>query len=325
MTANMRTAGALVLAVAVAPLSRLPAADDAAKKPAARPATPAGSPKAASGEPIPLNPEKTVLLDRTGKRLLLKTRVVLREGLLEMLCCPAQTKEHESILAIDAKAFVIHTGLLALGARPGKPVQYEPQFQPPTGQPIDIFLQWTDEKGTPRRARAQEWIRHAVHRIYTAPLQKLPAGLKLPQSDDLPIRYHAKFKELSWFGPMSKSQRDALRALSQDEAFRKAVESFFEGSQSRPLAVDWVFAGSGFYVDEQTGQKTYFAEGGDLICVANFPSAMLDLAAKSTDKQDQGLVFEAWTERIPSKGTEVTIELVPRFDKAGNPPKPSRR
>src|SRR5579862_5530113 len=74
---------------------------------------------------VPLNPNGSVLLDRAGKRLLVKTRLVLRDGTLEMLCCPAQTKEHESILAVDAQAYVIHTGLLALGAAPGSPVQFQ--------------------------------------------------------------------------------------------------------------------------------------------------------------------------------------------------------
>jgi len=266
---------------------------------------------------VPLNPNGTVLLDRAGKRLLVKTRLVLRDGTLEMLCCPAQTKEHESILAVDAQAYVIHTGLLALGAMPGAPVQFQPVFKPPTGQPIDIFLQWNDAQGRPRRVRAQDWIRYSTHRIYIAPMEKFPPGLKLPeQNDDLPIRYFAKFKEMTWFGPMSAAQRDKLLTLSKDADYRKAIEGYFAQSQPKQLDVGWVFAGSGYWVDERTGRKTYLAEGGDLVCVSNFPDSMLDLSAKSTDKQDEGLLFEPWTERLPPKGTEVIMELVPVFAKA---------
>jgi hypothetical protein len=265
---------------------------------------------------VALNPNRTVLLDREGKRLLVKTHVVLREGLLEMLCCPAQTKEHEAILAVAARANVIHAGLVALGAKPGAPVQYRPEFKPPTGQPIDIFLQWTDPQGKPHRVRAQEWIRYATHRMYVAPFEKLPAGLTLPErDDDLPIRFHPKFKELTWFGPMSPAQRDKLLSLSPDDAYQKAIRKFFAEGQFRQLDAGWVFAGSAFYVDPQTGEKSYLAEGGDLICVSNFPSAMLDLSVKSTDKQDEGLLFEPWTERVPPKGTEVTMELIPIFPK----------
>lgn len=252
---------------------------------------------------IALNPNRSVLLDREGKRLLVKTHVVLREGMLEMLCCPIQTKEHEAIVAVDARASVIHAGLIALGAKPGTPVQYRPEFKPPSGQPIDIFLQWTDPQGKPHRARAQEWIRYATHRMYVAPFETLPAGLKLPErDDDLPIRFLAKFKELTWFGPMSAAQRDKLLSLSQDEAYQKAIRKFFTEGRSRQLDVGWVFAGSGFYVDPQTGEKSYLAEGGDLICVSNFPSAMLDLSVKSTDKEAEGLMFEPWTDAFRRGG-----------------------
>src|SRR5687768_3825558 len=58
------------------------------------------SPPQASGKIVPLNKQETVLLDRPGRRVLVKSKVVLREGLLEMLACPLQTKEHESILAV---------------------------------------------------------------------------------------------------------------------------------------------------------------------------------------------------------------------------------
>ena len=287
------------------------AGDPAAKPAAARPA--AG--KTADGL-LSLDPNGVVRLDREGKRLLVKTRVVLREGMLEMLCCPAQTKEHESILAVDARAYIIHAGLLALGAKPGAPVQFRPEFKPPTGQQIDIFLQWTDATGKPHRVRAQEWIRYATHRMYVAPMEKLPVGLNLPERDDeLPIRYFAKFKEITWFGPMTVAQREKLLPLSQDAGYQKAIRAFFTQGQSRQLEADWVFVGSGYYVDEKTGQKTYLAEGGDLICVSNFPTAMLDLSIKSTDKSDEGLLFEPWSERVPPKGTEVTMELVPVFGK----------
>ncbi len=266
---------------------------------------------------VPLDPKGIVQLDRVGKRLLVKTHVVLREGFLEMLACPAQTKEHESILSVEGRAYVIHAGLLALGAKAGAPVQYQPKFRPPTGQPIDIFVQWADADGKPHRVKAQEWIRYATHRYFVATMNQLPAGLKLPENDEaLPIRFFDKFKQLAWFGPMTTQQRDKLLTLSKDPAYRKAIGSFFEQSQSRQLDVGWVFPGSGEFVDPTTGKKVYEAEAGDLICVSNFPDAMLDLAIKSTDKSDEGLLFEAWTERIPPRGTEVLMELVPRFAKA---------
>lgn len=260
----------------------------------------------------PLNPAKTVLLDRKGKRLLLKSKVVLREGSLEMLCCPAQTKEHESILSVDSKAYVIHAGLVALGAKPGKPAEFVPKFKPPTGQKIDIFLQWTDEKGKSQRVKAQEWIRHAVRRYYGEKLAAMPPNVKIPKDSEL--YYDDKHKELAWFGHMTEKQRDELTALSQDAAYRKAIKSFYERSQPRPMEADFVFVGSGFYVDDD-GNKAYQAEGGDLICVANFSTAMIDVSIESSASGEQNLSFEPVTERIPPVDSEVMIELVPVFEK----------
>lgn len=270
---------------------------------------PAATPPAAAARPapVPLNPQGTVLLDRAGKKLILKTQVVLTAGLLEMFLCKAQTKEHESILAIDSDAFVIHAGLLALGVEPGTPVRYEPEFQAPTGPKIDIFVNWTDAEGKAHRVHAKTWVRHVIHRYHGAPMEQLPAGFKLPEKSEL--RYDPVNKELLWFGPMTAEQRDALLKLSADKGYQAAIRSFFDRSQSRELESDWVFAGSGFF-EQQDGAKFYMAEAGNLICVANFGDAMIDLAAESS-ASNEGLLFEPYTERLPPLGTKVDVELIP--------------
>jgi hypothetical protein len=274
-----------------------------------------------AGTPVAMNKSNTVYLDKKGNRVLVKAKVVLREGLLEMLCCPAQTKEHESVLAVNGKAYVIHGSLVALGAEPGAPVQFTPAFKPPTGTKIDIYLNWTDDKGKLHRDKAQSWVRHAVRRYYVAKLAKLPAGLTLPKKGEL--SYDEKHQELLWYGHMTKKQREANLALSNDAEFKKAINSFFEQSQPREMEADFVFAGSQFYKDEQTGEEFYAAEGGDLICVANFPSAMIDVAMESSSSGMESLVFEPYTERIPPMDTEVTIELIPVLKKDKAPGTPS--
>lgn len=286
-----------------------PAKSDTAKPDTAKSDTAKADPAKADGKPVPLTKDGTILLDPKGKKLLLKTKVVLRDGVLEMLVCRKQTKEHEAILSINAPAFVIHSGLLALGAEPGSPVQFSPDFQPPKGQKIDIFLAWTDEKGKQNRVAAQEWIRNQIRRYYVVKMDALPADAKLPKEGEL--RYDEKHKELTWYGPMTAAQRDRMQTFSKDPAFRKAIASFYERSQPKKMAAHWVFAGSGFFMDED-GKKHYLAEGGDVICVANFPSAMLDVDEQSSSSGEENLLYEAWTEKIPPLGTEVTVELIPQ-------------
>lgn len=82
----------------------------------------------------------------------------------------------------------------------------------------------------------------------------------------------------------------------------------------KALEHPWVFAGSSFWVDEESGEKKYNGDSGDFICVANFPTATLDLPISSS-QANADLLYEAFTERIPPKGTHVRLVLIPRIDK----------
>jgi hypothetical protein len=180
--------------------------------------------------------------DPAARRLVLRARVVLREGPLEHLLCLKGTKEHEAILATAAEPRKIHAGLLLTGAEPGHPVRFLPEFAPPTGTPIAIDLEWNDG-GKAHKADAREWV--------------------------------------------------------LDERSKK------------PLEKDWVFAGSQLVEDPGSKEPYYLANDGDLITVANFASATLDLPFAST-ANDADRVFAARTEKVPPRGTGVTMFLRPR-------------
>lgn len=191
-----------------------------------------------------LNPEYDVWIDPEKKTVIMDGFVSFREGPLEMFACTRGTKEHESIVSVDTKAFLVHAALLNIGAESGTPVRFLPEFRPPTGTEIQIDVIWVDQEGKQHRARAQDWIRDAR------------TGEAMPHP--------------------------------------------------------WVFAGSGFWKDEQTGRSHYQAEGGDFICVSNFASAMLDVPVEST-QANEGLAYEAFTERIPPLGTHVRLVLTPKL------------
>jgi hypothetical protein len=260
----------------------------------------------------PLNPTGTVLLDVPNRRVFAKTKVCFTEGVLEMLLCLTQTKEHESILVFDGKAQTIHAGLLALGLKEGKPSSYDLDsdvYTPASGSKLDVFLHWKDKEGKLHRELAQSWCRNSRFRYYEEPFETLPADLKL--DPDGKLRYDDMNKVLFWYGPMSEAQRDAALKLSTDEKFHKAVRRFHEESQPKQLAADFIFVGSGFVNDPEHGEQ-YLAEGGYVICVANFAAAMIDLSIESSASGNENLTYEAWTERIPPRGSEVLVEIVPR-------------
>ncbi|NBP88240.1 MAG: hypothetical protein EBU59_06985 [Planctomycetia bacterium] len=189
-----------------------------------------------------LSPEANVWLDLAGRRVIVAGQVALAEGPIEFFACPRETKEHESVVVVDASARLVHAALLAIGLTPGAPASFSTTYQPATGDPVAIEVRWQD--GTSQRhTAAQNWVRDSC-----------------------------------------------------------------TGEQ---LASNWVFAGSQFWKDPQSGIEYYQADGGDLVCVSNFPAAMLDLPIASSDA-NEALLFEVFTERVPSRGTPV--ELV--FSKA---------
>jgi hypothetical protein len=247
----------LALALGIAMLG-LPAAlaeeatDSEPQSVAEQPAVGEGTEKPAEKPSLPDPPGLTRLamdydiwLDMKRKAVVIDGQIVLREGELEMFACPKGTKEHESIVAVNVRPQFVHAGLLAVGAKPGTPVKFDPKYTPATGQVIDVFVLWKDEAGKNQKVRAQEWIKH------------VKTGKTMPYN--------------------------------------------------------WVFAGSGFWTDDD-GKEYYYADGGDLICVSNFPSATLDLPVESTQAAD-GLLFVADTEKIPPKGTKVRLVLIPRVEK----------
>ena len=188
---------------------------------------------------VRLDPKDRVWVDRKNRRVVVDGYVALRRGQLEMFACPQGTKEHESIVAVLSSSQLVHAGLLAAGALPGKPTAFEP-YRPATGSTVRVEVLWKEENGQRKTATAQSWILHA--------------------------------------------------------------------GQQKTMSYDWVFAGSGIYKDKETGKETYLGDAGDLLCVANFPSATLDIAVQS-DSSASGLVFAANTDEIPAEGTPVRLVL----------------
>jgi hypothetical protein len=92
---------------------------------------------------------------------------------------------------------------------------------------------------------------------------------------------------------------------------RNAKEMVKLVSDGSPLKIDWVFGGSKFIVDPD-GRELYAANGGELICLSNFSSAMIDLPISSTAEAG-GLLFEANSEKIPPLDTPVLLVLKPEI------------
>ncbi len=103
---------------------------------------------------VRLDRKGRVWADKKNRRVAVDGYIALRAGQLEMLACLVGTKEHESIFAVFSDAQSVHAGLLAVGAKQGEPVKWDPVYQPPTGSPVQVTVLWKDANGQKRSADA---------------------------------------------------------------------------------------------------------------------------------------------------------------------------
>jgi hypothetical protein len=108
----------------------------------------------------------------------------------------------------------------------------------------------------------------------------------------------------------------SVQYQDKDKLTTVPAQSWIKNAKNNKLLEnDWVFAGSRL-VDNplDPGKKYYLANDGDVICVSNFETALLDLPIKSP-KDDAERFFVANTESIPPLETKVVVILEPVLDK----------
>ena len=120
----------------------------------------APAPAAAPAGLTRLAEQYPVWLDARNKRIVLAGEICQTEGQMEMFACLKRTKEHEAVVAVDTQAYIVHAGLVALGAEPGNPARFIPDYAPARGAEVAITLYWTDAKGQRQKASAQQWLKN---------------------------------------------------------------------------------------------------------------------------------------------------------------------
>ena len=114
----------------------------------------------APGKPATKPPRKNVklpglVIDFQKRCVDLEGSICLDRGFLELVACTKGSKEHESIVAIEARPMHVHAALLLLGARPGNPAMRKPIDEqgkrwidvPPKGDAVDVTLVFKNEDG----------------------------------------------------------------------------------------------------------------------------------------------------------------------------------
>lgn len=96
-----------------------------------------------------------VTINLEGRFVDIEAVICLDRGMLELVACTKGSKEHESIVAIEARPMHIHTALLLLGTKAGNPAILRPPRgeeqgwinQPPRGGGVEVFLVFPDKAG----------------------------------------------------------------------------------------------------------------------------------------------------------------------------------
>ena len=104
-----------------------------------------------------------VRIDWAARTVEVDAHVVLREGALELFACSPRSREHESILAVDARPMHIFQAMGLIGLEPGKPVRLDEtsdRWLTPTGQRLDLHVRY-ERGGKPRAFPIDRWLASA--------------------------------------------------------------------------------------------------------------------------------------------------------------------
>lgn len=218
-----------------------------------------------------------LVLDLEKKCIDLDAEVCLDKGPLELVACTKGSKEHESIVAVSAKAMHIHTALLLLGASDGHPAMRKQVGSdkrwvnvPPEGDPIEVFLLTTTKDG----------------KLIERPIR------------DFIVRSRQRVDEVEG------------AVITAPEEGEKA-----EDASKEPFPHTFVFAGS-HLKEDRPGPRRYLADlSGNVISIATFGDELLCLPHRET-REDNALMWRVKPDSLPPVGTKVTLRLRPKLKKS---------
>ena len=152
----------------------------------------------------------------------INSTVCLNHGLLELIACTKNTKEHESIVVLNARPIHIHAALLLLKAKPGRPAMQKvidkknSRWIPvtPTGEKIEVSFVFRDPKGKNKELPISAFVSptnlnefagiEVDEKIQPFPKTFLFAGSHFSEEKNMPVKYACEYSgnviSISTFG-----------------------------------------------------------------------------------------------------------------------------
>jgi len=110
------------------------------------------------GDLLRLDKASPVWIDKSRKQVVLIGTACKADYPLEFFATYPD-RGYESVVVVFTQPSVVHAALLALGAKVGKPVQFQPTYVPPTGTEVEIDVCWKDKDGKRQQTPAQQLVR----------------------------------------------------------------------------------------------------------------------------------------------------------------------
>ena len=106
-----------------------------------------------------IDPVQPVWIDPVQKQVVFLAETCQADYPLEFFAT-LRDRGYEACVVMDVKPSLVHAALLAVGAKSGTPVRFEPTYAPPTGTEVRIEVRWKDKDGKVQKTPAQNWIRN---------------------------------------------------------------------------------------------------------------------------------------------------------------------
>jgi hypothetical protein len=102
-----------------------------------------------------------VEFDAARKQVRVECEMLAVDAPLEFFCCAKGTNDYEAMIRSEVKPSNLHLALLAIGLKPGQPLQYSEaakRWIPPQGPPLQIMMEYQKE-GKTLSVPAWKWMR----------------------------------------------------------------------------------------------------------------------------------------------------------------------
>lgn len=121
--------------------------------------------------------------DAASKQVRVECEMLAVDAPLEFFCCVKGTNDYEAMIRSEVKPSNLHLALLAIGLKPGQPLQYsEPtkRWIPPQGPPLQIMMEYQKD-GRTVSVPAWKWMRDVKTKKPAPPFTWVFTGSRVMQ------------------------------------------------------------------------------------------------------------------------------------------------